>query len=359
MTSEPTLDAEAPRAASPLLAGSGFLSSAAAVLLALALCAVLIAFWQVNPLTAYAALFDGAFGSWNSLSETLLRAIPLTLAGLAIAISFRAGTFNIGAEGQLFLGATGAAAVGLWGADLPAFLLIPIMMVTGALVGALWSGMAGVLKLRLGANELITTIMLNYIAIFIVSYLLHGPMQEAAGYLAQTERLSASAEFPDLIPRTRLHMGALVTLAAVILMHFALWHTSWGFKIRVTGLNARVALNSGMRVGWLALSAFLVSGALAGLAGYMELIGVQHRMIENLSPGYGYTAIIVALLGRTSPFGVLAAAILFAALQVGATTMESAAGVPSTLTVIIQGVVVLFLIGRGAVDLLFRLVRRA
>ncbi|WP_417308904.1 ABC transporter permease [Devosia sp.] len=334
-------------------------SSVGAVLLAFALCAILIALWQVNPLTAYLALFDGAFGSWNSLAETLLRAVPLTFTGLAVAIAFRGGAFNLGGEGQLFVGATAAAAVGLNAAMLPPLLLIPLMILAAALAGALWSSLAGVMKLRLGANELITTIMLNYIAIYLISYLLHGPMQEAAGYLAQTERLSRATEFPDLIPRTRLHMGALLALVMVFVMHFALWHTVWGYKLRVVGLNARTALNSGMKVGALSLSAFLVSGALAGLAGYMELIGVQHRMIENFSPGFGYTGIIVALLGRTNPFGVLAAAILFAALQVGGTSMQSAAGVPSTLTQIIQGVVVLFVIGRGAGELFSRMLKRA
>jgi simple sugar transport system permease protein len=358
MSAADAASVESARASPPLIGGQGAISSLVAVLLAFALCAVLIAFWNVNPLVAYAALFDGAFGSWNSVAETLLRAIPLTFTGLAVAIAFRGGAFNIGGEGQLFLGATGAAAAGLWASHLPGFLLIPLMFLTAALCGAAWSGFAGVMKLRLGANELITTIMLNYIAIYIVSFLLHGPLQEAAGYLAQTERLSKATEFPKLIPHTRLHMGALVTLAIVALMQFALWRTTWGFKIRVVGLNPRVAENSGMKVARLSLSAFLVSGALAGLGGYMELVGVQHRMIENFSPGFGYTGIIVALLGRTSPVGVLLAGILFAGLQVGATTMESAAHVPSTLTTIIQGVVVLFLIGRGAVDLALRLVRR-
>jgi simple sugar transport system permease protein len=228
------------------------------------------------------------------------------------------------------------------------------MMSAAVVAGALWSLLAGVLKLRFGANELITTIMLNYVAIHFVSFLLHGPLQEASGYLPQTERLDRAADLPQLIARTRLHAGLLVALLAVVLAHVALWHTTWGYKIRVVGLNARAALNSGMRVRALTFSAFAVSGALAGLAGYIEVVGVQHRMIENLSPGFGYTGIIVALLGRTSPLGVLAAAILFAALQVGATTMETAEGVPSTLATIIQALVVLFVIARGTFDLIWR-----
>jgi simple sugar transport system permease protein len=353
------VDSQVVSAAPAALQDHPVVSSVIAVILALLVGAALIAAWGADPVKAYAALLDGVFGNWNSLAETLLRAIPLTFTGLAVAIAFRGGAFNVGAEGQLFLGGAAAAFIGLAAPGLPAPLLIVAMMLAAAAAGALWSGLAGALKLRFGANELITTIMLNYVAIYFVSYLLHGPLQEANGYLPQTERLARSANLPALIEKTRLHIGFLIAIAAVVLTHIALWRTVWGFKLRVVGLNARVALNAGMGVAGVTLSAFLASGALAGLAGYMEVVGVQHRMIENLSPGYGYTGIIVALLGQTNPFGVLAAAILFAALQVGATTMESAAGVPGTIATIIQGMVVLFLIGRGAVGLAFRPFARA
>ncbi|MEK1898041.1 MAG: ABC transporter permease [Rhizobium sp.] len=334
------------------------LPSAAAFLLALVTGAVLILLWGGNPLRAYAALADGAFGSWNSVAETLLRSVPLTFTGLAVAIAFRGGAFNVGAEGQLYVGGTAAAIVALWLPALPGYLLLPLMMAGAMAAGAAWAGLAGVLKLRFGASELITTIMLTYVAIYLVSYLLRGPLQEAAGYLPQTDRLPGAARFAGLVPATRLHIGFLVALATVALMHFLLWRAVWGFRLRVTGLNARAAMAAGMAVDGLSLSAFLISGALAGLAGFMEVVGVQHRMIENLSPGFGYTGIIVALLGQTSPLGVLVAAVLFAGLQVGATTMEAAAGVPATLTIIIQAMVVLFLIGRPAVGQIVRAMRR-
>jgi general nucleoside transport system permease protein len=329
-------------------------SSVLAVLLALLVGAGLIAAWGVNPVKAYATLIDGAFGNRNSIAETLLRSVPLTFAGLGVAIAFRGGAFNVGAEGQLFVGATAATFVGtsLAGASPP--LVLAIMVATAFVAGAVWSGIAGLLKLGFGASELITTIMLNYVAIYLVSYLLHGPLQDPDSYLPQTVPLARSISPPILIAKTRLHAGFLFGLAAVLLAHLALWHTTFGFRLRVVGLNPRAALNAGIGATGVTLAAFLLSGGLAGLAGLMEVVGVQHRMIENLSPGYGYTAIIVALLGQTNPIGVLAAAILFAALQVGATTMESGAGVPSTLTTILQGLVVLFVIGHGAFDLLRR-----
>jgi simple sugar transport system permease protein len=326
-------------------------SSTASVLAAFMVGAVLIAAVGVNPLTAYGALFDAALGSRNGLSETLVRTVPLALCGLGIALAFRAGVFNVGAEGQLYLGGTAAAAVGVAGSALPSVLLLPAMMLAAALTGALWSGLAAWLKLRFRADELITTIMLNYVTIDFVSFLLHGPLKDPNSPLAQTARLTTEARLPTLLSGTRLHAGVLIVVVAVILAHLFLWKRVGGFRLRVVGFNPRAALNAGIDVRYTLMLGFLISGALAGLAGFAEVSGVQRRMIENLSPGFGYSAIIVALLGQTNPVGVLASAFLFAALQIGATTMESAAGVPSTLTTVIQGLVVLFLIGRAALPL--------
>lgn len=331
---------------------AGLAGSVAAVLAAFLVGAALIAAVGVSPVTAYAALFEAALGSANGLAETLVRTVPLALCGLGIALAFRAGVFNVGAEGQLFVGGAAAGAIGVAGAGLPSIGLLPAMALSAMIAGAAWSGIAAVLKLRFRADELITTIMLNYVAIHLVSFLLHGPLKDPNGALAQTARLTSDGRLPVLLGGTRLHAGILVVIVAAILAHLFLWRRTEGFRLRVVGLNQRAALNAGMNVRRAVLIGFLACGALAGLAGFSEVAGVQRRMIENLSPGYGYTAIIVALLGQTSPFGVVAAAFLFAALQIGATTMESAAGVPSTLTTVIQGLVVLFLIGRDAIPLI-------
>ena len=335
-----------------------FLASAASLLLAFAVGAVLIALEGVSPVTAYGTLLQASLGSTNGLAETAIRTVPLALCGMGIALAFRTGVFNVGAEGQLYIGGVVAAVIGTALAGLPQLVLLPSMALGAMAAGALWSALAGWLKLKFRSDELITTIMLNYVAIFFVAYLLHGPLQEAGSALAQTARLTPEARLPVILPMTRLHAGIIVVIILATIAQVFLWRSVWGFRFRAVGHNARAAENAGIPVGRVVMLGFLACGALSGLAGFMEVAGVQRRMIENLSPGFGYTAIIVALLGQTNPIGVLLAAILFAALQIGSTTMESAVGVPSALTTIIQALVVLFLVAQNAVPMLRGALRR-
>ena len=330
------------------------IESLIAIVVALLVGAGLIALLGHDPLAAYAALLDGAAGSLNSIAETLLKAIPLTLAGIGVSIAFRANVFNVGAEGQLYIGAITAGWVGLLLGDQAWYIVLPAMMIAAMIAGALWAGIAGVLKVALGASELINTIMLNYVAIFFVGYLLHGPLQDPNSPLGQTARLVEAARLPRILAGTRLHAGLFIALVVVVIAYILLWHTVWGFQIRAAGHNAEAARSAGINTTWVILSSLLLSGALAGLAGFAEVAGVQRRMIENISPGYGYTAIVVALLGRTNPPAVLLAAILFAGLQVGASTMELAVGVPSSIATIIQYLIVLLIMGRGTFSLLRR-----
>lgn len=323
-------------------------SGLAAIVAAFAVGAILIALAGRDPVAAYATLFQASLGTPNGLAETALRTVPLALCGIGIALAFRAGVFNTGAEGQLFIGGTAAAWVGLQLAGQPQPLVLTAMIIAAAIAGAAWSGIAAILKLKFRADELITTIMLNYIAIYLVGYLLHGPLQDPTSPLAQTARLGAEARLPVLLEGSRLNVGIIITVVVAILAQLYLWRAVDGFRLRAVGENQRAARNAGMNVTRIVWTAFLACGALAGLAGFTEVAGVQRRMIENLSPGYGYTGIIVALLGQTNPLGVLAAAVLFAALQIGSRTMESAVGVPSALTTVIQALVVLFLIGQNA-----------
>ncbi|ARO15819.1 simple sugar transport system permease protein (plasmid) [Ketogulonicigenium robustum] len=328
------------------------LGQLAAVVIAFALSAVLILLAGKDPLLAFGAMAQSALGSANGLSETLLRMVPLALCAIGISLSFRAGVFNTGAEGQLYIGGVTAAAIGTALAGTDAFITMPAMILGAAIAGAFWSGIAGALKLRFGADELITTIMLNYIAIFFVGFLLHGPLRADGSALAQTARLTAEARLPVLVQGFRANWGIFLVILAALLASLYLWRRTGGFRLRVVGQNPTAALNAGMNLQKITLGAFLVSGALAGIAGYTEVAGVQRRMIENLSPGYGYTAIIVALLGGTNPIGAVIAAFFFAALQVGASAMESTAGVPSSLASVTQALVVLCLLARNAPVLL-------
>lgn len=348
MSGQSTPGAEALAFLKERLVAQSALSGVIALGLAFAVGALLILSMGVNPLEAYAVLFKASLGSTNGLAETAIRTVPLALAGIGIALSFRAGVFNVGAEGQIFIGGVATAFVGVQLAGTPPGIALPAMALAAMLAGAVWSSIAGVLKLRFGADELITTIMLNYVAIHLVSYLLHGPLQAPGSPLAQTERLAREMRLPILVPTTRLHAGIVLAILATIAAQVWLWLSVGGFKLRAVGHNPRAALSAGVNVTRYTLLAFLLCGALSGLAGFSEVAGVHRRMIENLSPGFGYTAIIVALLGRTSPVGVLMAATLFAALQIGSSTMESALGVPGALIAMIQALVVLFLIGQGA-----------
>jgi ABC-type uncharacterized transport system permease subunit len=330
-----------------VIVAPALLSGLVAVLLALIAGGLLILALGVNPFAAYGALLNASLGTPNGLAETAIRTVPLALCGIGIALAFRAGVFNVGAEGQLFLGGIAAAYTGTLLSGMPQVVVLIAMGLAGAFAGALWSGLAAILKLRFRSDELITTIMLNYIGIFFVGYLLHGPLRDPASALAQTMRLGTEARLPVLLAGTRLHAGIALTIVVAILAQVYLWRSVAGFRLRAVGQNPHAAENAGINVRKVIITGFLLSGALAGLAGFSEVAGVQRRMIENLSPGYGYTAIIVALLGRTNPIGVLAAAALFAALQIGSTTMESAVGVPSSLTTIIQALVVLFLLAQS------------
>jgi simple sugar transport system permease protein len=324
----------------PLLAVPVALLIGAGMLLAL----------KANPLTAYAALFDGAAGSLSGLTQTLVKATPLLLVGLGITIAFRGGVINIGGEGQLIVGALAATAVAIGMKHWPGFILLPACLLTGVLSGAIWGGIPGILKARLGVNEILSTVMMNAIALQLSNFLLRGPMIDPAEIEAGT-RIAQSALLPQqvwlsrLIPRTLLHSGALIALVLSILVYIFLWRTTIGYRIRAVGLNPRASRYAGIPVQlYQALSLFL-GGAFAGLAGAVEVLGVQHRMLEGLSGGYGFSGIVAALFGNLHPLGVVPASILFGGLLVGADKMQRAVQVPSSLIGALLGIIVLFVVG--------------
>ncbi len=311
---------------------------------ALLVSAAIIALAGRDPVLAFNALLDGAFGSADSWSEVGVKTCPLLLTGLAIAVSFQAGVWNIGVEGQLLVGALAMATLGTHALPLPQAVTLALYLAGGAMAGALWAGVAGVLKLRRNVNEVISTIMLNFIALELISYLVQGPLMEAAGRYPQTDALEPSLWMPRLFAGHRIHVGLLLALGCAAACSVLLYRSVAGYEMRAAGLNPAAARLAGIRVERRVLFALIVSGALGGLAGAVEVSAVTHRLYEHFSPGWGFTAIAVGLLGRLSPAGVVLAAFLFGALDAGSNAMQRAAGISSVLVAIIQALVVLALV---------------
>jgi simple sugar transport system permease protein len=301
-----------------------------------------------------AALWTGSFGSWYAFtSATLVRAVPLLFTGGAVAIAFRAGVLNIGAEGQLLIGATAVVVMAL---VLPAGVAVPIALavalVISAVGGALWAGVAAVLRVRYGVLEVISTIMLNFVALHVVSYLVRGPLQEPTHVYPQSAGIPDALHLPRIPGLGRLHAGIVLALALAAVAGWMLRYTAAGFRVVAVGESPAAAASAGgIDVQATTTRVFLLSGALAGLAGGVEVLGVTFALYENISPGYGYTAIAVALLARLDPWRVVATALLFGALEAGAGAMQRDAGVPSTLVSVIEAALILAVLAAQSIRL--------
>jgi ABC-type uncharacterized transport system permease subunit len=295
---------------------------------------------------ALRALFSGAFGSWYAFgSGTLVRATPLILTGLAVAVAFRAGVFNIGAEGQFLVGAVAQATVALTLHALPGVVLLPLALGAGAVAGAAWAGIAAVMRTRFHVLEVISTIMLNFVALYLVSYLVRGPLQEPTHIYPQTSSIVDAARLPRFGAETRLHLGFAIAIVACVAAWWAIKYTASGFRLRAVGANPFAARSAGLiDADSTATRAFLTSGALAGLAGAIEVAGVTFALYENISPGYGFTAIAVALLARLNPAAVIITGIAFGALEAGAAAMQRDAGVPSVVVSVVEALVIIALV---------------
>ena len=316
----------------------------APVLAVLAGLAVLAAGLQLagyDAATALSALWQGAFGSWYAFnSATLVRAVPLVVIGLALSLAFRGGALNIGAEGQFYAGAMAATWAGLHVATQPPAVAVAAVLAAAMLAGLAWVALPVWLKLRFGVLEVISTLLLNFVAESLVSLMVQGPLQEAQHIYPQSDPIAETARLP-LIPGTRLHAGLAVALVVMVMLWYLFARTLWGFRLRAVGAGPRAAEVSGLidtrRMGAVAL---LGSGLLAGLAGGIEVSGVSYALYQNLSPGYGFTGIAVALLARLHPFGVLLTGILFGALEAGAGAMQRDAGVPAVAVYVVEAVVI-------------------
>ena len=300
-----------------------------------------------------AALWNGSFGSWYAFtSATLVRAVPLLLTGAAVVLAFRAGVLNIGAEGQLLVGAAAGAATALTlGAELGGPPIgLALALLAAAVGGALWAAVASLLRTRYGVLEVISTIMLNFVALHLVSYLVRGPLQEPTRVYPQTTTIAEAFQLPRIPGAGRLHVGLLLALGLAGAAGWGLRRTAAGFRLVAAGESPPAAASAGdIDVRRTTLGAFLVSGALAGLAGGVEVQGVTFALYENISPGYGYTAIAVALLARLDPWRAVATAVLFGALEAGAGAMQRDAGVPSTLVAVIEAALILAIVAAQAI----------
>jgi ABC-type uncharacterized transport system permease subunit len=328
------------RAAVPILA----------MLAAFTVGAVLLLLLNVNPFTAYAAMLEGAFGSVYSITQSLVKATPLLLVALGICIAFRASVINVGGEGQIILGALMATWFSLQFRTWPGWLLIPATVIMGFLAGAAWGFVPGILKARLGVNEILTTIMMNFIALQLMNLLLRGPMMDPSGvaagtFLAQSERLPQQVWLARLIPQTPLHTGFILAVALAFVVYIFLWRTTIGYRIRAVGLNPHAARYAGIPVPFNQALSLTLAGGFAGLAGVVEVLGVHHRLREGITSGYGFTGIVAALFGGLHPLGAIPASYLFGSLLVGADKMQRAVQVPSALVDTIMGLVVMFVVG--------------
>ncbi|MFN8590925.1 MAG: ABC transporter permease [Thermomicrobiales bacterium] len=333
------------------------LVSVLSLLLALMVGGVVLLLAGENPLVVYGAMLSGALGDQNGIAETLVKTTPLLLAGLGVAVAFRMQLWNIGAEGQLYWGAIFATGTALFLIPAaPGWVMVPAMIVAGLLGGALWGLIPGALRAWFGASEIITSLMLNYVAILFSDYLIHGPWRDPQAF-----GFPGTPQFPDAawLPNwgtTRVHLGLLFGLVAAVILWFMLRRTRWGYEIGVMGESPRAALYAGMPTKRTILLVMALSGALAGLAGMSEVAGIGHQLQRNLSPGYGYAAIIVAWLGRLHPFGAVLVAFLLAALTVGGDQIQMSLGLPAAIAPMLQGTILFFLLG-GDVLTRYRLVR--
>ena len=327
---------------------------AAALLTALLLTVAVIRLAHGSPVDALGALASGAFGTPYDLGNTLTKTTPLLLTGLGVAIAFRARLWNIGGEGQVLMGALAACALGAYRLHgLPAVVLLPLILTGGAAAGALWAGLAGWMRVARGVPEVISTIMLNFVAADVLSFALHGPLQQRTdgGLPGYADPLPPAATLPPLVPGTPLHAGFGLALVMLLVVSVLLTRTPAGFAIRAVGANADAARIAGLQVGRTQMIALLWSGALCGLAGAVELSGVVGTLFGEYQSGYGFSAVAVALLGRLNPWGVALSALFFGALSAGSGIMESRAHVSHDLLYVIQAITLLTLLAFPSVRL--------
>jgi len=337
-----------------------FLIPILAILTAVIIGGIIIALVGGNPILAYQGLIEGSLSSARTLSETAVWATPYIFAGLAVALAFKGGLFNIGAEGQLAVGAVfssliGYALPGWLGFDLPGIIHLPLAILVGALMGGLWAGIVGWLKAYTGGHEVINTIMMNYIALNTTSFLVNGVMKDPGQVIARTPLIAESARIPTIFEGLRIHWGFVLALLVAYFIWWLLNKTTLGFEIRTVGLNPDAAQYAGINVKRIIVLTMFLSGMLAGLAGSIEVTGLNYRHELGFSVGYGLDAIAIALLGKSHPLGIVLASILFAAMRNGATRMQFLTQLPVDLISVLQALILLFVAADTIIRYLYRI----
>ncbi len=340
-------------------AAIGIIVPILAVVAALGTVALILLAIGSDPLPAYQSMVDAASGTLFSMSATVNKALPRLLAALGIAIALRARLWNIGAEGQIYIGAVAASGVGLFGPALP-FPAVPILALTAAaLAGAAWGAIPGLLRAARGISEVITSLMLVYVGIQITNYLVEGPWLTKGQTFPSTDRFASYASLPIVLPGTLANAGLIVALVAIVAAWVLMDRSTFGLYLRAVGGKEKASRFAGLPVPWIIAAALALSGAFAGVAGAVEVLGARGRLLEAFSPGYGFDAIAVALLGRLNPLGIVAAALLFGALDAGGAGLQTTArGVPSAIVQIVEGLAVVYvLVGLAIVEILERRAR--
>jgi simple sugar transport system permease protein len=342
------IDAEGASAPSTSLAAAdglrALLLACIAVALALALTAALIMISGKSPLAAYWALLKGAVGSADRIAFGLNKSTPYILAGVGVALCFRARIINIGAEGQIAVGGLAASWVALHAAAWLGVVVVPLAILAAALGGAIWAAFAAVIRLKRGVHEVLCTLLLNFVGILLVSEALHGEMGEPGAGFPQSPLFEASAWLPKLLPGTDLHIGIVIAALTAVAGHALLWRTTFGFRLRLLGASPTAAAYAGVSFSRCAFAVMAIAGAVAGIAGGIEVLGVHYRLIEGFSLGFGFNAVAVALLASINPAAVLPAGLFLGFLEAGALAMQREVGVPSSLVFVIQGLMMVFVL---------------
>lgn len=338
-----------------------------ALLTALLVGAIVMLIFGDNPIKAYSGLFSGAFGNARGWAITIRKMTPLILTGLSVAVAFKAGLFNIGASGQFLIGTVCSVAVGINFEGMPWILHMPLALLAGIAGGALWGAIPGVLKVYTGAHEVIVTIMLNYVASLFAGWTVYagggtggqapGPLWDrTAGAISETPDIFPSAEIPWIVGGAyRIHWGTVLVLLVTVLIWWLIYRTTIGFEIRTVGQNLKAAKYAGMKVNWMIILAMLIAGGLAGLAGGIETLGLNHKFAPEFTGGVGFDGITVALLGQTNPFGIILAAFMFGGLDAGGTRMQFDSGVSADIIQVIQGLVLAFVAAPMIIRAIFRI----